>query len=493
MRRIKRIATVAVVLASAAAVAAAEKPGRPEQLRFPALRFDVPDASALRVRLANGIPCYIASDTMLPLVTVQVLFRGGQYLEPVGKEGLAELTGTVWRTGGAGELDAKALDEELDFLAASLSTSVGGISGSVNLNLLSKDVDRGLALLADVLREPRFDEARLAKAKEDMLSEMKRRNDDSEAIEDREFDRLLYGDGYWLNRLATKSSVDGVTRADLVAFHRRLANPANLVIAVAGDFDRAAMIAKLNATLGTWKAPGAPVPQVPQPSSSATPGVYMVDKPDVNQGRVSMGHLGVKRPLADEAAVSVANDILGGGGFTAWMMSRVRSDEGLAYSAYSRYSIGDVYPGVFHAYFQSKSSTCARAADLTAELIARLRTGVVSEKELTSSKNSFIETLPRTFENKLKTVARYAQDELVGRPHDYWKSYRERVGAVTAPDVARAAKAHINPDRLIVLVVGNVDEILRGHPDHPEATFERLGPVVRLPLRDPLTLRPIEK
>jgi len=492
MRRLNGLLTLAITLAPAAALAA-EVPARPEQLAFPALKFDVPDASAMRVKLANGVPCYIAADTMLPLVTVQVHFRGGQYLDPAGKEGLAELTGTVWRTGGAGKLDAKALDEELDFLAATLSTSVHGTSGSVTLNLLAKDVDHGLALLMDVLREPRFDEARLAKAKDDMLSEMKRRNDETEAIEDREWDRLVYGPDYWLNRLATKASVDAITRDDLAAFHKRIANPANFVVAVAGDFDRAAMVKKLNATLGAWKAAGPPAPPVPQPGESAKAGVYVVNKPDVNQGRVSIGHIGAKRPLPDEFAVSVANDILGGGGFTAWMMSRVRSDEGLAYSAYSRFSIGDVYPGVFHAYFQSKSSTCAQAAVLTNELIGRIRTARVTDKELTTSKNSFIETMPRTFESKLKTVNRFAQDELVGLPHDYWKNYRQRVAAVTADDVAKAASARFHPDRLIVLVVGNVDEILKGHPDHPDARFETLGPIVRLPLLDPMTLKPIGK
>ena len=495
MRCTHRLLTAAIVLASAAVAAAADVaatiPARPEQLKYPALAFKVPDAAAMRVTLANGVPAYVAADRMLPLVTVQVFFRGGKYLEPVGKEGVAELMGTVWRTGGAGTLDAKALDEELDFLAASLTTSVGGVSGSVSLNLLSKDLDRGLGLMMEVLRAPRFDEARLAKAKEDVLSEMKRRNDETEAIEAREWDRLVYGDGYWINRLATKASVDGITRADLVAFHQLLANPANFVVAVAGDFDRAAMIAKLNATLGAWKPTGKGVPAVPQPTDSAKPGVYMVNKPDVNQGRVSIGTLGVKRPLPDEFALEVANDILGGGGFTAWMMSRVRSDEGLAYSAYSQYSIGDLYPGVFRAFFQSKSSTCAQAAKLTVDLMNKMRAGEVTDKELVTSKNSFTETLPRLFESKLRTATRFAQDELVGRPHAYWTTYREKVGAVTVPEVGEAARAHMRTDRLIILVVGNVDAILKGSPDHQEASFAALGPIVRLPLRDPLTLQPL--
>lgn len=493
MLKFPRLLTLAVVLASAAATAAGQIPPRPEQIAFSPLTFNVPDAAGMRVKLANGVIAYVAEDKMLPLVNVAVLVRGGQYLEPVGKEGLAELTGTVWRTGGAGKLDAKALDEELDFLAAQLSTSVGGVSGRVSLNLLAKDLDRGLTLLMDVLREPRFEEARLAKAKEDMISEMKRRNDDSESIEDREWNRLVYGDDYWLNRLPTKASVDGITRDDLVSFHRLLANPANFVVAVAGDFDRKAMIAKLNATIGAWKATGAAVGAVPQPKGSASPGVYLVNKPEVNQGRVSIGHLGARRPLRDEAALDVANDILGGGGFTAWMMSKVRSDEGLAYSAYSDYGIGDLYPGTFRAYFQSKSSTCARAAQLTVELIGKITTTAVTQKELASSKTSFIERFPRTFESKLRTVTRYAQDDLVGLSHDHWKTYRARMGEVTESSAETAARAHIVPDRLIILVIGNVDEILKGHPDHPDAKFESFGPLVRLPLRDPLTLKPVKE
>jgi len=493
MRHREPILAFAAALGVASGVLAQEIPARPEQLAYPGLTYAVPDARALQAKLANGVTVYLAEDRLLPLVNVQVLFRGGRYMEPAGKEGVAALTSTVWRTGGAGALDPKQLDEELDFLAAQLATSVGDVTGSVTLNLLSKDLDRGLALLMDVLRAPRFDDARLAKAREDMISEMKRRNDDAEDIEAREWNRLVYGESYWINRLSTKASVDAITRADLVAFHKRLAVPANFVVAVSGDFKRAEMLARLNATLGAWKERGEAAPPVPQPAGSAKPGVYLVDKTDVNQGRVSIGHLGARRPIADEAAMLVANDIYGGGGFTAWMMLRIRSDEGLAYGAYSSYEIGDLYPGEFRAYFQSKSSTCARAAQLTLELLKKIRGEAVSEKELDTSKSSFIETFPRTFETKGRTVSRFAVDDLVGRPHSYWTTYRDAMRAVTADSVRAAATAHYAPDKLIVLVVGPVDEVLKGHPDHPEARLETFGPFTRVPLRDPMTLQPLEK
>jgi predicted Zn-dependent peptidase len=492
MRHLQTVLAAALAATVAAGALGQQIPARPEQLTYPGLTYTVPDAKALKATLSNGVTVYLAEDRLLPLINVQVFFRGGRYMEPAGKEGVAGLTATVWRTGGAGALDPRQLDEELDFLAAQVATSVGDVTGSVTLNLLAKDIDRGLALLMDFLRTPRFDEARLAKAKEDMLSEMKRRNDDAEEIEAREWNRLVYGEDYWMNRLATKASVDAITRADVAAFQKRLATPANIVVAVSGDFTRAAMLAKLDATLGTWKERGEASPAVPQPTGSAKPGVYVVDKTDVNQGRVSIGHLGSKRPMNDEAALMVANDIYGGGGFTAWMMLRIRSDEGLAYGAYSRYEIGDLYPGEFRAYFQSKPSTCARAAQLTLDLMKKIRGEVVSAKELDTSRNSFIETFPRTFETKARTVSRFALDDLTGRPHEYWTTYRDRMKAVTADSVRAAAAAHYDPARLIVLVVGPAEEILKGHPDHPDARIEAFGAVTRLPLRDPLTLAPLK-
>ena len=487
-----RIVMPIVLLFTALVVFAGDIPDRPEKLNFPAISFKVPDADSLRVELVNGIPVYILEDRQFPLVSVQLYFRGGQYLEPVGKEGLADLTGTVWRTGGAGDLGPAELDEELDFLAARLGTSLGGTNGSVSLNLLSKDLDRGLQLFMDVLLRPRFDEARLAKSRDDLLAGMKERNDSTAAIEGREWSRLIYGGDYWINRLATKASVDSIQPADLIAFHERLLNPKDIVLAVVGDFDRSEMIARLNQTVGSIGDRGQIAPAVPQPSHAVKPGVYLVDKPEVNQGRVSIGHLGLLRPVPEEFSLTVGNDILGGGGFTSWIMSRVRSDEGLAYSAGSSFGINNTYPGTFRAYFQSKSSTCARAAQISIDLMKKLRDEGVGQEELNTSRNSFVQTFPNRFESAVQTVALFASDELVGRPHEYWTEYRDNVSRVDQASIESAARTFIHPDQLVILVVGNVEEILKGHPDHPEASFQNFGELTRIPLRDPMPLEPIK-
>ena len=485
------LCTVVLVLAAAVA-GAATIPDRPEKLVFSDLQFEVPDAEAMRFELANGTPVYARADRALPLVNVAVYFRGGRYLEPADKAGLTTITSDAWRTGGAGDLSAQELDEELDFLAASVSTRIGDTTGSVSLNVMSKDLERAMALLMDLLTRPSFQEDRFAKAKDDMLQDMKTRNDDTARIEQREWQRLVHGDDFWLNRLATRTSVDSITREDSAAFVARLVRSGNLVVAVAGDFEHAAMMALLEKTLGALPALEAPLPEPPQPSHTPKAGVYMVNKPDVNQGRIRIGHVGFKLGHPQEFALRVGNDILGGGGFTARLMKKIRSDEGLTYGAYSSMPFPTDLPGIFSAAsFQTKSSTCAYGARLAFDLIRGMLAEPVSAEELEVSKVSFIEPFPRSFESAAQTAGLYAQDELLGRSHDYWKTYRDNIRAVDAQAIQQAFVDNVRPDEMLVLVIGNLEEILAGHPDHPDRMAD-FGEQVRVPLRDPMTLEPLE-
>ncbi len=489
MRRHTTILVTVLALSSLVA-SAAKIPPRPEQLKFPPLVYTPPDPGAMRFELPNGIPVYARADRQLPLVTVTVLFRGGKYLEPAGKEGLAELAGEVWRTGGAGDRTAQELDEELDFLAADLSTSIGDVTGRVRLNVLAKDLDTALGILMDVLTRPRFQADRFAKAKEDLIQRMKERNDHSASIEQREWSRLVYGDGYFLNRLPTRASVDAITAEDCRAFVARLVRAGNVVVAAAGDFDRAALRDALARTLGTLPGGGDPLPAVPQPEARPEPGVYVVNKPDVNQGRVSIGELGVRQGHPDEFALRVMNHALGGSGFTSRITKRVRSDEGLAYHAASYFTFPVSYPGAFRAVFQSKSATVARGIEIVLGLIRDVRRDGITEDELETAKASFIQTFPRRFESAEAAATRYASDELLGRSHRYWLDYRENVRRVSLEDAKAAARRHLHPDRMVILVVGNLDEIMAGSPDYA-ARLADFGPIHRLPLRDPLTLEPL--
>lgn len=463
----------------------------PRELKFSPLNYEPPKPSQYRRVLSNGVVAYLVEDHDFPLVNVSAIVRTGEYLDPKGKEGLAAMTANQMRAGGTTRLGADAFDEEAAFLAANISSTMSGTQASANLNCLSKDLDRALELFSEMLRAPRFQEERIDLYKNQTIQALERRNDQTDAIQSREWARLMRGDSHFSTAWDTKASIDSISRQDLLDFHKQYYHPGNFLFAVSGDFDSQTIITKLERMLSDWPNSKAQVPPIPKPSHVLQPGVYMVNKPDVNQGRVSMGHPSTTRDNPDFYALSIMDDILGGGGFTSRIMSRVRSDEGLAYSAFSDYGFGIYYDGVFQAGFESKSPTCAQATDIVLEEIQRVRREKVSQEELETEVNYAVEVFPRYFATAAAVVGTFANDEYTHRKPDFWATYRERIRAVTAEDVLRVAQKYLMPEKMVILAVGNVDEMLKGNPDKPEHSFKKLaanGEIRRIPLPDPLTM-----
>ncbi|MBI3882039.1 MAG: insulinase family protein [Verrucomicrobia bacterium] len=487
---------LAALLLTALATFAADIPDRPEKLTFPPLTYEPPNAADFRVALKSGPVAYLVPDRELPLINLVITVRTGDYVVPAGKEGLGELVGYLLSKGGIKSKSAEELDERLAFLAANLNSQIGDTSGSVSLNLLSKDLDEGLALLREVLTEPRWQDDKLKLRKQQTLQSMAQRNDDSAGIEFRERRVLAYGEKFWLNQLPTKASVEGITRDDLAAFHRDWFHPANFIVAVNGDFDRDAMVKKLEALFAKWPFKGKPARPVPGDYAMAKPGAYLTDK-DVPQGRVSILLPGIRRDDPDYFPLIVMNDILGGGGFTSRLVNRVRSDEGLAYSAFSVVQGGVYYPQPLIAGFQSKSRTVAYAASLVLDEMQKMAAAPVTAEELNTAKKSYIETFPRNFATKQQVAGTLAGDEFTGRYQSdpgYFKTFRAKVDAVTAADVQRVAKKYLKPGEVVLQVVGDKREISLGYPSHPVKLEELTGgKLTELPLRDPMTLKPVKQ
>ncbi len=465
-------------------------PAHPSELKYSRLDYTPPKAAAYRQVLSNGVVGYFVEDHDLPLINVALTIRVGSYLDPAGKEGLASAVGSQLRAGGTPRYKAEDFDEEADFLAANINSFIGSTSGQASVNFLSKDSDKALDLFFDMLKNPAFQQDRLDLFKSQQLQQIERRNDRTDSIEGREWSRLLYGEKFFTNAWTTKASISSLIRDDLVAFHQKYYHPGNFLFAVSGDFKTADMKARLEKAMAGWQASKEKTPPVPKLDFTPTPGVYMVNKADVNQARVAIGHLGIMRDNPDEIAIDLMNDVLGGSGFTSRIMNRVRSDEGLAYSAGSSFSPGVYFPGVFRAGFQTKSPTAAQATQIVLDEIERIRKEKVTEEELEIVKNNAIEVFPRYFATAGAIAGTFASDEFTGRDPKYWDTYRDKLRAVTVDEVFRVAQKYLQPEKLVILIVGNIDDVLKGSPDKPENSFQKIsgGKISRIPLPDPNTM-----
>ncbi|MEE9443760.1 MAG: pitrilysin family protein [candidate division Zixibacteria bacterium] len=460
----------------------------PDKLKYDDLNYQPPDAGKYHHKLDCGASAYIAENNEVPTFDLTIFVRTGSIYDPLEKAGLADMAGYLMRNGGVEGMTAKEIDERLAFLAGDLSVNIGNTRGSANLFCLSKDIDESLELLKKILRYPVFDQEALDLYRTDILSDLEQRNASTSAIESREWQFLLYGDHpHTTPYRRTEQSVNTITREDLAAFHQKYFFPGNFIIAVSGDFKTDEILAKLNNLFTIWPDKDLVLPEIPEQISEAKPGVYIVKKDDVNQSRIRVGHLGVKRDIPDQYALRVMNNILGGGGFTSRIVRRIRSDEGLAYNAGSAFGRPILYPGTFRSWFQTKHSTAAFGSGIIVKEINRIRTEKCDAEIVENAKASFIGRMVNPFTNKNTIVNTFADDEYTNRPGDFWKNYKKNMEAVTPDDVLAAAQKYLHPNKLVFLVVGDPEAVQKGSDKHDDS-FADFGEITILPLRNPMTL-----
>ncbi len=488
-RSLPLIVMLALAIVPVVAAAPADRiVDHPEKLKYDELDYKPPKPRDFRHKLTNGVSAYVAENHEVPTFQLTIHVRTGTLYEPVEKAGIADMTAHLMRNGGVEGMSAAEFDEALALLAGEMSVSIGVSKGTVQLFCLAKDADAALDLLKKMLRTPSFEQKALERYRADVLSEMEQRNASTREIEGREWNFLMYGDHPSTTRYRkTKASVESITREDLIAFHRKYFFPGNFIFAVAGDLGTKEILAKLNDLVAAWPDRELELPAVPDVVPDPEPGVYMIAKEDVNQSRIRIGHIGVKRDVPDRYALDVMNDILGGGGFTSRIVRRVRSDEGLAYNAGSSYDGPVLYPGTFQALFQTKHATAAFGTGLIVKEIERIRTEKVDAETVENAKASFIGNLVNPFSNSDNIVNTFADDEYTGRPDDYWQKYTKNIEAVTPDAVLQAAKKYLHQEKLVFLVVGDPEAVEKGSDKHPEH-YSDFGEVTILPLRDPMTL-----
>jgi zinc protease len=481
MRKILTLLLAISLLGGALAMGQVENPS---QLKFPPLQYDPPDPAAFRTEYANGLRGYVQEDHSLPLFTISALVNFGDLYIPKEKEGLGSLMGQTLVKGGTATRDGDAIEERIDFLGGMIYFSVGERTSTLTLSVLSKDMDEGLDLFFDVLLHPEFRSEAVDLARARLIEQLRQANDQPNAILSREYEKLLYGDGP-LTWQPIKATYEGLTPADLKEFHNRYFVPKNVILALSGDFAKADLQAKIDQRVGAWQNRDIQFPTLPTAFPTPEPGVYFVQK-EINQGYVSLGHLGIEDTNPDYYAVQVMNFILGGGSFTSRITTKVRSDEGLSYNQGSRFTYRWGFPGTFSGYVQTKSATVGYAVSLIQNEINRIRTQPVTDAEMETAINYYLESFSSAFESPQATMATFAELEMTGKPMDYYKKFRDNIRAVTKARVQEVAEKYIHPDRFVILIVGDWDPCNAGG-DKWAGPLDKLGKMHRVPLADPLT------
>ncbi|MEX0844768.1 MAG: pitrilysin family protein [Balneolaceae bacterium] len=408
--------------------------------------------------LDNGITFYLVEDKELPLIRINARVRTGSLLEPLDKTGLASLTGTVMREGGSENYPSDELNLLLENNAAFMSTSIGLGSGSASLNLLKENFDDLLPVFVDLIQNPAFPEDKIDLAKTQAKSNIARRNDNQQSIAVREFQKLIYGEDTPYTSQTEYATIDAITREDLVEFHKQAFVGNNMMIGVIGDFDTSEMKKKLEEAFGSLNAGSETNLIYPEVNYDYPTTVNIIDKPEVNQSFVLTGHVGGLRDNPDYAALQLMNEILSGG-FSGRLMQTVRSDLGLAYAVFGSYTSNIHYPGWFYVGVMTKSSTTAEAIDAMLAEVKKLQESPVSEEELNSAKDRFLNSLIFRYDSKNKILNERLNNEYNGLPQDYFDQYVEELKQVTAEDIQRVANEYIKPDDTQILVVGNKEEI----------------------------------
>lgn len=473
-RRNRRVTPVLLALALAVScalaipqIAATQGKTVVDQLTYPKLA-DIPMPTVVRETLPNGVKLLLVEDHEFPVVGLQAMVRGGMLAEQAGQAGMTEVVGDVLRTGGTQSMTGDALDERLDRLGASLNSYGSVDSMRVSGRVLTENVDAVLPLFADMIRKPAFAENKVALAKRQQASMVARRNDDVMGIVQREFLKLLYGKASPYARQLEYADLEKLTRTDLVAFHARTFRPDMTTIAVFGDLKTDDMKRRLAQLFGDWKAQGA----APAYRAAATPpahgSVNYIEKKDVEQTFLFLGHPGMRYDDPDYPAVRVMTDLLGGG-FASRIFKKVRTEMGLAYGAGGSMVPQYDHEGFFFFYTSTKPSTTTVALRAILDEVKRIREAPVTDEELTYAKSSYLNTYAFDFDSKEKVIRRLLTYDFYGYPADFNTRLRNAVEKVTRDDVLRVAKKHLQPDLLAIVAAGIKEQF-----DKPLDTF---GPV----------------
>ncbi len=419
---------------------------RPEALSLPPVQ---------RMVLPNGLVVLVCEEPSLPVVTLRLLTDAGSRRDPSGKEGIAQLTARSLLL-GTSKRSAVTINEELDFMGASLLSGVDRDYAGLTLRVLKKDLSRGFDLFMDVLTQPTFPEEEIRREVEKTLAAIQASEDQPDDVAERAFTKALFSTGPYGHPVeGLKETVQGMTRDDLTRFYRAFYRPTDSIFVVVGDVKTEEVKARLLPFLSAW--PKVEVPGMPSPPPfEKGPKQVKIDR-SITQANIILGHGGVARGNPDYYALTVMSYILGGGGLTSRLMEEIRNERGLAYSVYSFFDPGRDQ-GSFQIVLQTKNGSAREAISLSLEEMEKIRKEPVLEKELEGAKKYLVGSFPMRFDTQGKLSQFLSQVEFYGLGLDYPEKYPFLIQSVTREEVLRVARTYLHPDQTILVIVADLKE-----------------------------------
>lgn len=442
----------------------------PEIGPVPALKFTPREPE--RHVLSNGAVVYLIEDHELPLLTLTLKMKSTPAFEAESQAGLIGLFGQAWRAGGTVSRPPDKLNETLERIATNIETSATYEYAAISMETLSKNKAESLALFADILFNPRFDNAQISVAKGKALEALRRRNDDPANIGRRAFRDVIYGEKHIYAREASETSVQKMSRRDLVALHKALIIPDKAILTAAGDFKSAELLAELESLLQRWKPTGRFPPPYDYAVTAAKPGAVFYVRKAVNQSRVTVGRVGVARHNPDHFRLTIADYILGGGGASR-LFGQIRSRLGLAYAVGSVFSEQEG-PGIIAVGAQTKASSTVEIVRAIEAELKKFSSVAPTPAELKLAKDAIANSFVFNFDSPAEIAAQKADLEFYGYPQDYLETYLDNVRRVSAADVLNVGRKYYLPEQMKTIVIGDPEKFGRSLSD--------LGAAVELPL-----------
>ena len=405
-----------------------------------------------RQQLPNNLVWLFSPQTELPLVTLELLIKAGTLQDPPGKEGLANLTASLLRNGTKSRPSTQ-IAEELDFIGAHLTVDGGDDFAKMSLTVLKKDLGPALELLKDILLNPIFPAAEVARKVNQFKAALASAEDEPKVVASRAFMKDLYGPfPYSHPVMGTPQGLTAITRQDLIEFHRKYYRPNNTVLSLVGDLtpDEAQQwVTKIFSAWASAPLPATKLPAIPPLNQRQE---VVIDK-DITQANIILGNLGIARKNPDFYAFQVMNYLLGGGGFVSRLMDDIRVNRGLAYSVYSSFDPG-LEPGAFFVALETKNASAGEAITQVVEQLRRMMTQPVTPEELKDAKSYLIGSFPRKMDSISKRAGLLGYVEVYGLGLDYPWRYPELIQHLTPGDIQQVAEKYLRPEKYLLVVVG---------------------------------------